>query len=99
MNQYNIAPKAIRDLEEILDYLAVYNIGTGERLLDEFTNKCRYLSKFPLMGRSYSEIRPDLRALPLQNYLIFYRAVNSGIEIVRIIRGNRDLEAIFADNS
>jgi plasmid stabilization system protein ParE len=29
MNQYNIAPKAIRDLEEILDYLAVYNIGTG----------------------------------------------------------------------
>jgi toxin ParE1/3/4 len=31
----------------------------------EFTKKCRYLTKFPLMGRSYSEIRPDLRSLPL----------------------------------
>jgi toxin ParE1/3/4 len=99
MNQYIISPEAIRDLEEILDYLAVYNISTGDRLLDEFANKCRYLTKFPLMGRSYSEIRGDLRALPLQNYLIFYRTVNSDIEIVRIIKGNRDLEAIFADNS
>jgi toxin ParE1/3/4 len=59
MNQYIISPEAIRDLEEIVDYLAVYNISTGDRLLDEFTNKCRYLTKFPLMGRSYSAIRVE----------------------------------------
>jgi toxin ParE1/3/4 len=31
----------------------------------------------------------------MQNYIIFYRVINNGIEIVRVIKGDRDLEAIF----
>jgi toxin ParE1/3/4 len=31
----------------------------------------------------------------MQNYIIFYRLINDGIEIMRVIRGDRDLEAIF----
>ncbi|GCL48878.1 plasmid stabilization system protein [Microcystis aeruginosa NIES-3804] len=48
-------------MEQILDYLANTNISTGEKFLEEFGKKCRYLSQFPLMGRSYREIRPYLR--------------------------------------
>jgi toxin ParE1/3/4 len=93
--QYIIAPAAISDLDDITDYFAEHNIDAGERLLDEFRKKCRYLIQFPSMGRSYSEIRSYLRGLPMQNYIIFYRVINNDIEIMRVIKGDRDLEAIF----
>jgi toxin ParE1/3/4 len=96
--QYIISPAAIRDLDDISDHFAERNIDAGDRLLDEFSKKCRYLTQFPLMGRSYSEIRSYLRGLPMQNYIIFYRVINNGIEIMRVIKGDRDLEAIFAND-
>ena len=98
MSQYIISPEAIGDLDAIASYFATLNVDAGERLFDEFTKKCRYLTQFPLMGRSYHEIRPYLRGIPMQNYIIFYRIVNDGVEIMRIIRGERDLEAFFEDN-
>jgi toxin ParE1/3/4 len=92
--QYIISPAAIRDLDDITDYFAEHNIDAGDRLLDEFSKKCRYLTQFPLMGRSYSEIRSYLRGLPMQS-----RIINNGIEIMRVIKGDRDLEAVFEKDS
>ena len=98
MSQYIISPEAIRDLDEIADYFVARNVEADERFIDEFTKKCHYLTQFSLMGRSYSQLRPYLRGIPLQNYIIFYRIANDGIEIMRIIRGDRDLEAFFEEN-
>ena len=95
MDQYIISTEAIRDMEQILDYLANTNINAGEKFLEEFSKKCRYLTQFPLMGRSYREIRPYLRGLPMKNYIIFYRLTEQGLEIMPVIKGERDLEAFF----
>jgi toxin ParE1/3/4 len=98
MDQYIISTEAIRDMEQILDYLANTNINAGEKFLEEFSKKCRYLTQFPLMGRSYREIRPYLRGLPMKNYIIFYRLTEQGLEIMRVVKGERDLEAFFFEN-
>ena len=98
MNQYIISTEAIRDMEQILDYLANTNINAGEKFLEEFSKKCRYLTEFPLMGRSYREIRPYLRGLPMKNYIIFYRLTEQGLEIMRVVKGERDLDALFSEN-
>ena len=98
MNQYIISTEAIRDMEQILDYLANTNINAGEKFLEEFSKKCRYLTQFPLMGRSYREIRPYLRGLPMKNYIIFYRLTEQGLEIMRVVKGERDLDALFSEN-
>jgi toxin ParE1/3/4 len=97
--QYIISPAAICDLNDITDYFAKHNINAGDHLLDEFSKKCRYLTQFPLMGRSYREIRSYLRGLPIQNYIIFYRVINNGLEIMRVVKGDRDLEAVFEKDS
>ncbi len=34
MNSYIIAPKAISDLEQIIDYLAMDNVNKGENFLN-----------------------------------------------------------------
>jgi len=49
------------------------------------------------MGRSYGEIYPDLRGIPLDGYIIFYRVLDDGIEILRVVNARRDLPSIFKD--
>jgi toxin ParE1/3/4 len=98
MPQYTISPTAICDLEDIIDYFTERNVEVGDRLLNEFTKKCRYLTQFPLIGRSYAQIRNYLRGIPMQNYIIFYRVIDEDIEIMRVIKGDRNLESIFDEN-
>ena len=50
MSQYIISPEAIRDLDEIADYFVARNVEAGERFIDEFTKKCRYLIEFSRYG-------------------------------------------------
>ena len=49
------------------------------------------------MGRRRDELLPTLRSFPVDDYLIFYRPIVEGIEVVRIVSGYRDLEALFSD--
>ena len=98
MTQYIIAPDAARDLEEISTYYAVRNIEAGEKLLDEFETRCKYLVNFPNIGKSYRSIRPDLRGISFSAYIIFYRVSESIVEILRVVSGSRYLEALFAES-
>ena len=98
MKQHIISPEASQDLEEIIDYFASVNIDAGERFVDEFDKKCKYLANFPNMGRSYGNIKPDLRGVPLDDYIILYRVINSEVEIVRVISGYRNLESLFTES-
>ncbi|NER00175.1 MAG: type II toxin-antitoxin system RelE/ParE family toxin [Cyanothece sp. SIO2G6] len=97
MAQYIIAPAAIQDLDGITSYFATRNVEAGERLLDKFQKKCRYLAQFPQIGRSYAAIRPYLRGIPMDSYIIFYRIEVEQIEILRVVRGNRDLDSLFSE--
>jgi toxin ParE1/3/4 len=56
------------------------------------------LTQFPLMGRRYAEVRSYLRGIPMQNYILFYRILDDGIEIMRVVRGDRDIEAIVDES-
>ncbi len=59
MKRHIISPEASLDLSEIIDYFANRNIDAGERFVEEFDKKCKYLANFPNMGRSYGNIKPD----------------------------------------
>ena len=98
MKQHIISPEANKDLSEIIDYFTSRNIDAGERFIDEFNKKCRYLANFPNMGRSYSDIKDYLRGISLEGYIIFYRVTDSGVEILRVVSGYRDYPSLFADS-
>jgi toxin ParE1/3/4 len=34
----------------------------------------------------------------VKNYIIFYRLTEQGMEIMRVVKGDRDLEAFFSEN-
>jgi toxin ParE1/3/4 len=98
MSRCVISPSASRDLNEIADYFLEHNIEAGERLLQDFNQKCRKLLQFPNLGKRYAQLREDLRGLPLDGYIIFYRVQPDGVEILRVVSGRQDLAALFEDD-
>jgi toxin ParE1/3/4 len=99
MKHYIINILASRDLNEIADYFAQNSIEAGERFFREFNRKCQQLVIFPSSGKSYAQIRPDLRGLPLEEYIIFYRVLDDGIEILRVVSGRRNFPSLFEESN
>jgi toxin ParE1/3/4 len=50
------------------------------------------------MGRSRQEIAPSLRSLPVDKYVIFYRPIENGIQVERVLSGYRDLDEVFSED-
>ena len=97
MSNYIISPSATKDLNQIADYFLTRNLEAGEKLFRDFNKKCQNLANFPKMGRSYAYIRPSLRGLPLDGYIIIYQVIDDGIKILRVVSGRQDLESLFTD--
>ncbi|MCU0570376.1 MAG: type II toxin-antitoxin system RelE/ParE family toxin [Oculatellaceae cyanobacterium Prado106] len=98
MSRYVINVLASQDLNDIADYFAENNLEAGERFFQAFNRKCQQLVAFPYSGRSYARIRSDLRGLSLEGYVIFYRILEDGIEILRVVSGRRDFPALFEES-
>jgi toxin ParE1/3/4 len=99
MNQYTISDEAIQDLNVISDYFLQTNLEAGEQFLQAFNARCAQLVRFPRMGRSYADLRPNLRGLTVSGFIILYQTRDSGemseIRILRVVHGRRDLRNIF----
>lgn len=94
-NSYIFTVTADRDLEEINDRIGEQNPDAADRLMDKIYETCKRLARFPGMGRRWDELNTPLRSFPVNDYLIFYRPIDGGIEVVRVVSGYRDLKAIF----
>ncbi len=97
MSRYEFTDQAKEDLFEIAAYIALDNEQAAVQLVDRIHDKCQTLADHPRLGRSREDLAPRLRGTPLGNYLIFYRITDYGVEIVRIVHGARELEALFED--
>jgi toxin ParE1/3/4 len=95
MSRYLINILASQDLNEIADYFNQTNLETGEKFFQAFNRKCQQLITFPNSGKSYTEINPNLRGLSVSGYVIFYRVLDDGIEILRVVSGRRNLSDLF----
>lgn len=49
----------------------------------------------PQSGRRRDELEPHLRSFPEGSYVVFYREIGEGIEIIRVLHSSRDIERIF----
>jgi toxin ParE1/3/4 len=87
--------QAREDLLSIWLYVAEDNPRAADRLLDDIDKKCDLLGKNPKLGQARPDIASQMRYFPVKNYVILYQEQPSGVEIVRVLHGSRDLEAIF----
>lgn len=95
MKQARLSARAQTDLEVIWITIAQDNPVAADRFVDRLLHSCRKLVAAPRIGRPREELAPGMRSLPVGNYLIFYRADRSGIEVVRVLSGYREIEDLF----
>ena len=88
-------PDALRDLEEIQDYIAEDNPAAAARFIGFLRKTCAFLADNPHAGRARPELRPDLRSFPARRYVVFYRLLGDTLEIVNVVHGSRDIDALF----
>ena len=87
--------QAQRDLVDIWLYIANDSPAAADKFLDQIDTICKLLSTSPLLGRSREELGRSLRSFPVGDYLIFYRPKRTGIVVVRVLSGYRDLDKLL----
>jgi len=93
-------PSAKADLVNILEYITRQSgsLIIGRRFAGALRHQCRKLAALPgTLGRARPELRPDIRSLAFKGYVIFFRYIDDTFEVVNIIEGHRDIEALYKD--
>jgi toxin ParE1/3/4 len=91
-------PQADSDLDDIWYYVASKSgsIEIADRLVDSITDRFFLLANHPHIGRARdADLRPGLRSFPVGGYVIIYRIHGEDVLILRVVRGSRNIEALF----
>jgi toxin ParE1/3/4 len=92
---------AKRDVARIASFIAEDSLDAAERFLEAAEASFIALARMPHMGASRRFRNPKFAAVRMwpikdfENYLIFYRPVEPGIEVLRVVHGARNIEALF----
>jgi toxin ParE1/3/4 len=96
-------PQAKRDLLEHVLYLAEINPDLADRFIDASEMAFEKLAQMPLKGKpqSFQSLKlKDVRRwfIPgFDKYLVFYRPLKGGIELLRVLHGMQDVDAVMDD--
>jgi toxin ParE1/3/4 len=93
-----IAPEARQDLRAIRDYIARDDRKAAQRFVMRLRDVARMLARAPAIGRARPEIGSRIRSFVVNRYVLFYRPLTGavGIELVRVLHGARDVDAVFS---
>jgi toxin ParE1/3/4 len=94
-------PQASDDLLEIASFIALDNVDAAERFFDAAEAAFARLAALPSLGKTApfaSTLTQGTRVWRVEGferYLIFYRPVESGIVVDRVLHTARDFPTIF----
>ena len=92
---YRLSRRARRDLLQIWNYIAVDSEPSADRFVDLLTQHLQLLGQNPYIGRRRDELRAGYRSFPVGQYLIFYRVMSPGVQIMHVMHSKRDIESLF----
>lgn len=88
--------QANTDLLEIWTYIAENAFEAADRVLDALNQRCQAVAEMPGMGRLRDDLALSLRSIPEGNYVIYYRPIENGIQVIRVLHGARDTRDLFS---
>jgi toxin ParE1/3/4 len=96
--------KAQRDLEGIIDYFRSSSVELAQRFVVATERSFRFLADNREIGQLCNFSDPQLANMRVwqvegfRSHLIYFRATTNGVEIMRVLHGARDLEALFGED-
>ena len=92
-------PDADQDIDAIAEEIAArsQSIEVAVRWLQSVDRFIDKIATAPGVGTIRDSTLQGLRSVPFGNYLVFFRKIKRGIEVMRIIHGARRWEREFLD--
>jgi len=91
-------PLAAKDIAEIWDHIADVSQRAADRWVDQLDEQFQLLATQPHIGRARDELSPGVRSFPFGRYVIFYKPIAGGIDVVRVLHSARDVDAQFGES-
>ena len=97
MSEFVLHPDAVKDLEEIWEYIATDNLSAADQVREEIYDAIQSLVPFSYVGHA----RPDLtsRSLRFQtvrDYVIAYAPDEKPLAVIAVLHGRRNPRVIAA---
>jgi toxin ParE1/3/4 len=95
-------PQVERDLVDHFSYIAADKLEPAEKFLEAAEHSFMFLAANPEIGARWDSSHPrlaDIRmhsmAKPYRKYVVFYRVIEHGVEILTVLHSSRDLAAMI----
>ena len=95
MRRLSVSGEAKRDLVEIFVYVARDSLNAARRIHSRLQETLKVIASQPEIGRKRDELVPGIRSLVSGNYVVYYREVEGGVRVLRILHGARDIPQLF----
>ncbi|HEX3856277.1 MAG TPA: type II toxin-antitoxin system RelE/ParE family toxin [Verrucomicrobiae bacterium] len=103
MAEFFLASGVEGELWTIWEHIADDNPDAATRVIEAAYETFKTLAATPGLGRLRKFRNPRLKGVRswlvsgFDNYMIFYRAIPEGIEVLHIYHGARDIESLFSN--
>ena len=97
MTRAEWTPTAKRELDRIHDFIGVerHSQSAAEKLVRDIHEKAELYASQPRMGTSRPDLGEGFQVFSHKPYIIVFRPIPEGIEVLRVIDGRRDYEKLF----
>lgn len=95
---HRLSPEAEAELDGIWWYIAKESgsADVADRFITSLTERFYLLALSPYIGRRRDDdLRPGMRSFPVGEYVILYRIEEGDVFILHVVRGSRNIEALF----
>jgi len=88
--EYRLSPKAREDMESVWLYtFSQWGHEQTEKYIDDLAAAVDLLTSNPRLGKNCDSIRRGYRKHPTLRHVIYYREVDYGIEIIRVLHDHQ----------
>jgi toxin ParE1/3/4 len=96
MSRYVLSPRARADLDDIWNYTAQrWGTDQAEEYLRLLQSAIDTVADEPRKGRASDEVRQGYRKYAAGSHMLFYRVIDTGIDVIRILHSRMDFERHF----
>jgi toxin ParE1/3/4 len=93
MGSYTLTHEADADVQSIAkESVKRWGLARAERYVLVLHEAFERIAEFPNLGRDASDIRPGYLRLESGNHSVFYRKIENGILIVRVLHERMDFK-------
>ena len=82
------------DLKQIARFIAEDKPLAARQWVAKIREKCRLVANHPEVGDRRPDVGDGIRSTYVGSYVIFFRHDNEFVDIIRVIRGDRDTQSL-----